>query len=178
MILTVLNKEQLDEWFNEHPNAISIKGDPPFGSTYSNGEPITSKVNVAWECCDTGDYVRVLYKDYLRNMPQIYKDRVAWCYEANVRSRKERKVVSSACIAGGYLILGVRHWDSIMHSTADALGLSSKSKNHDPATDQGFVDNYGLYMGRKEAMLVAKAAGQILDESELRGDLLFSEDVW
>ena len=50
---------------------------------------------------------------------------------------------------------------------------------------QGFVTNYRRFVGRREAMLIARAAGQLIPreggymEGEINtGDELFSEDVW
>lgn len=44
--------------------------------------------------------------------------------------------------------------------------------------NQGFLDDSGRYLTRKEALPVALAAGQVLDVSNVRGKSLFSEDLW
>lgn len=43
--------------------------------------------------------------------------------------------------------------------------------------DQGFITNTGRYVNRKEALLIAIKAEQLLETSSV-GDKLFSEDVW
>ena len=43
--------------------------------------------------------------------------------------------------------------------------------------DQGFLTNWGRYVDRKEAALIASAAGQLLDK-QCTPTELFSEDVW
>jgi hypothetical protein len=51
--------------------------------------------------------------------------------------------------------------------------------------EQGFLTNFGTYVGRKTAKEIAVAAGQfrthagyVHRESEYQGDELFSEDLW
>ena len=65
MKLTISNKEQLDAWMAERRrlghDMCSIKGDPPEGSTYSDGEVIKNLVNIAWKDCVTGQQILVKY---------------------------------------------------------------------------------------------------------------------
>lgn len=70
-----------------------------------------------------------------------------------------RRVSMAANIVDGHLIVGNRHFCPIMHMQIDALGLDCH--RHDIGTDQGFIDQWGIYMSREEAWEVAKAAGQI-----------------
>lgn len=42
---------------------------------------------------------------------------------------------------------------------------------------QGFVTNEGIFVDRKDAYIIARDAGQILDKT-FPSDTLFSEDVW
>jgi hypothetical protein len=44
--------------------------------------------------------------------------------------------------------------------------------------DQGFIDSNGRYLDRHRALMVARAAGQVIDESKVRCEMLTSEDVW
>ena len=45
---------------------------------------------------------------------------------------------------------------------------------------QGFLDNRGKFLNRREAMRVARAAGQLIRPAVggYQGPLLFSEDLW
>lgn len=43
--------------------------------------------------------------------------------------------------------------------------------------EQGFITNNGRFVGRKEALAIATAAGQIITKHG-NPDELFSEDVW
>lgn len=56
------------------------------------------------------------------------------------------------------ILVGIRHWDGLMRQQADAMGLRAKTKVKEV---QGFVDNHGVFLDRKEALAVAVAAGQV-----------------
>lgn len=74
----------------------------------------------------------------------------------------QRVVSMAACIVDGYLIVGNRHFCPIMQMTIENMGLTDEQQmNHDVRTEQGFVDQWGVYMTRREAWHVAEAAGQI-----------------
>ena len=66
MKLEILNKDELDSWMCEKLRkgfvCSAIKGNAPFGATYSNGELIVNKVNVGWKCEDDGSQIMIEYK--------------------------------------------------------------------------------------------------------------------
>lgn len=67
------------------------------------------------------------------------------------------------------IICGPRHWDLICRAP---------SKD---GWEQGFVDQRGVFMDRKEAWEVAKAAGQIIricGGEGVNGGRLFSENLY
>lgn len=76
------------------------------------------------------------------------------------RADVQRVVSMAACIVDGHLIVGNRHFCPIMQLTMDKMGLDDFS-SHSIIEEQGFVDQWGIYMSRQEAWDVAKAAGQI-----------------
>ena len=43
---------------------------------------------------------------------------------------------------------------------------------------QGFVTSEGRFVGREEALIIALENDQVLDKKEIRGDQLFSEDLY
>lgn len=45
-------------------------------------------------------------------------------------------------------------------------------------TVQGFMDNEGNFLTRMEAMIVARAANQLIPNSSHIQDTLYSEDLW
>lgn len=100
--------------------------------------------------------------DKIYNATENYKERIEWVFEGGVpaweRFNVQRVVSMAACIVDGYLIIGNRHFCPIMNMTIDLLDLNDSKPCED---SQGFVDQYGVYMTRKEAWEVAKAAEQI-----------------
>lgn len=93
-----------------------------------------------------------------------------------------RRVVCAAIrAADGSLLLGIRHYSRDMHAQIEARRDGEKFVyRHDE--DQGFVDQYGVWMGREEAYQVAKAAGQLVHPelcgSALDGPKLYSEGLY
>ena len=78
----------------------------------------------------------------------------------------------------GTIFLGVRHFCPLMRQNIDnwkkANGVEGKPKSR---MDQGFVDQHGTFMDRKEAMVVAVAACQIKRSIGYDSDELFSEHL-
>ncbi len=44
--------------------------------------------------------------------------------------------------------------------------------------NQGFVDADGRYLNRRQALVSALVNKQVLDENDIRGGQLYSEDLW
>lgn len=91
----------------------------------------------------------------------------------------ERFVVCAANRFGDVLVLGARHFDMTMHNMIAKIEQpylpSSPSK-----WEQGFIDQFGVFMDRKEALQVATSAGQINSRRKktFPEDKLFSEDLY
>lgn len=64
MKLEIENKVEVDLFMKQHFGnyLVSIKGNPPKGSTYSDGTLIERDVNIGWRCMDTGETVDIIYK--------------------------------------------------------------------------------------------------------------------
>lgn len=94
-----------------------------------------------------------------------------------------RFVVCAACRYGDLVIAGVRHYDMVMHSQLKYI-KEDKLFDFEVAgkAEQGFLDQFGVFMDRKEAYEVALAAGQINNRTEKTGSpsskILFSEDLY
>lgn len=94
------------------------------------------------------------------------------------RKHKQRRVVCSAIRAeDGELLLGIRHYSTDMHKQIDAREDGAKFENGRRET-QGFVDQYGVFLTRKEAYQVAKAAGQIIYPHACTNEELYSEGLY
>lgn len=100
-----------------------------------------------------------------------FQDRMDWVHGVSDGSNKpvwerfdtQRVVSMAACIVNGYLLVGNRHFCPLMRMTMEQMGisLSPTEHEHNVKDDQGFVDQWGVWMSREEAWEVAKAAGQI-----------------
>ncbi len=76
----------------------------------------------------------------------------------------------------GLIVCGVRHYDEIMHSVIEGQGWS-----HDHCMEQGFIDNRGSFLSRKEAWAIALAAGQVIRRvggDQSGGGTLYSENLY
>ena len=89
-----------------------------------------------------------------------------------------RRVVCAANRHEDTLVLGARHFDSTMHSII--ARLDKQFLPDFPSTwEQGFIDQHGRFMTRREALYVAIAAGQIVGRVKHGPqDVLFSEDLY
>lgn len=85
--------------------------------------------------------------------------------------RTQRRVVCAAIRKGSVLICGPRHFDFTMHEQIARAGVNMRD------AEQGFIDQWGRFMDRAEALEVAKAANQILIKTPPE-DRLFSEDLY
>lgn len=92
-------------------------------------------------------------------------------------SERKRVVVCAAVkFANGSVICSARHYDERMRETLRRLGVGQRSE-----VEQGFVDQWGIFMSRREAWGVATAAGQIV--RRVGGDTtddgtLYSENLY
>lgn len=93
----------------------------------------------------------------------------------------QRRVVCAANLDtfSGHMIIGARHWDRLMHVHN---GLFVRARYYTSEFDQqGFIDQHGAFMTRKEAWKVAQEAGQIIrrvpgDDED--GGTLYSENLY
>ena len=71
------------------------------------------------------------------------------------------------------IIAGARHFDSIMIAQIKAIGLKG-------IPEQGFIDQFGTFVDRKEAMEIVKKSGQPFDikRNGVPIDELFSEGLY
>ncbi len=84
----------------------------------------------------------------------------------------QRRVVCAANLNNDTeeIILGVRHWDSFM---VDHNGVYPFWKY-----TQGFVDQFGIFMTREEAWVVAVEANQIIRRVGGDDGVLYSENLY
>lgn len=90
-----------------------------------------------------------------------------------------QRVVCAANRYGDLIVCGARHHDKIMNkqiAILKALGREMKpTKGY-----QGFIDQYGVFMSREEALIIAKESGQPFDQERNSGNgkVLYSEGIY
>jgi len=100
-------------------------------------------------------------------------------WTANGLVKPQRVVVCAACKMGSIIFAGARHWDSVMRSQLDLLGGYDKMIAIYGKEEQGFIDQFGEFMTRKEALEVAIKAGQKINwERNGSKTGLFSEGLY
>lgn len=93
-----------------------------------------------------------------------------------------RYVVCAAIRSEDLVITGVRHYCPLMTAVIQKIEESgfAKHKYNFRKAEQGFVDQFGVFMDRKEALAVAREAGQLNTRTSKTAPehLLFSEDLY
>ena len=96
--------------------------------------------------------------------------------------RTQRRVVCAAIRASdGSVLIGLRHYSPDMREQISNRNDGQKFA-HRMDEDQGFVDQWGVFMSREEAYIVAEKAGQIIYRDAcgtgLTGPKLYSEGLY
>lgn len=96
-------------------------------------------------------------------------------WKDNGIEKPQQIVVCAACKLDGVVVCGARHWDKVMRAQAGAIGVKIPFKG-----EEGFIDQFGDFLSRKEAMEIVKKNGQRFDieRNGERDDELFSEGLY
>ena len=98
---------------------------------------------------------------------QNYNNMLKYWEEYNIKPIPQYIVCAANRIKtkkGIVILTGARHWDSIMRRQADHLGIKGGNE------EQGFIDQFGTFLTREEAMEIVKKNGQKFDKESNRGD--------
>lgn len=87
---------------------------------------------------------------------------------------RNRRVVCAANRIDGVIVCGARHFDTVMHGVLEAMNMPRDKRGY---MEQGFIDQFGLFLTREEAYVLASEKGQIKGEPNIVG-VLFSEDLY
>lgn len=89
------------------------------------------------------------------------------------------KIVCAANRYKDFYLLGARHYDPLMISQASFVGIEALRIYAGDDYEQGFIDQYGTFHSRENAMKIAKAQNQVntTDRNRCESDL-FSEDLY
>lgn len=101
-----------------------------------------------------------------------------WCPDRD--DVHQPRIVASATRVHGVYLIGVRHWDRLMVSQFTMLKLTPNWDVVPRDEEQGFVDQYGKYYNRVDALAIATAAGQVntIRPKHPSFDELYSEDLY
>lgn len=91
---------------------------------------------------------------------------------SNHESLGRRVVCAAICNSEGVVVLGARHHDKLMNQAL------SNTPGDWRFAEQGFIDQYGVFMTREEAFKVAKAQNQIVRKVGGDETRLFSENLY
>lgn len=95
------------------------------------------------------------------------------------RASGQRIVVASAVVWGDNIVVGNRHHSKSMNDLIRLNPSLKTCKLGEPTRIQGFIDQRGVFMDRKEALAVAMAAGQLYGMKKTTPtDRLYSEDIY
>ena len=94
-------------------------------------------------------------------------------WKENGIEKPQAIVVCAANRKDGVIFCGARHCDAVMRKQAEAAGIKLTS------AEQGFINQFGEFLTREEAIKVVKESGQPFDIKRNNGDsCLFSEGLY
>lgn len=94
-----------------------------------------------------------------------------------------RFVVCAACRYGDLIIAGARHFDKVMHTQLKYIKEDRLLDFElEGRVEEGFIDQFSVFMDRSEAYRIALAGGQLnkrrLKSGNQGSTELFSEDLY
>lgn len=97
-------------------------------------------------------------------------------WEENNIVKPQQVVVCAACRKDDVIVAGARHYDKVMRSQLKAMNEPTPVE-----WEEGFIDQFGDFLTREEAMEIAQAAGQKVDVERGCGgqqNTLYSEGLY
>ena len=112
--------------------------------------------------------IKKVVEDYQKRLRgDIMEDgRMRWEYYG-----VQRRIAQAAYNYNGYIVTGTRHSCPIMEMQIMMMEEVLEEWCNGDKMIQGFTDQYGNFLTRKEAYPIAKAAGQIIREDVCPGKL-------
>ena len=91
-------------------------------------------------------------------------------------------IVCAACIKDGFIAVGPRHFDPTMREIIQYYGFAKNIPANElwHNWEQGFIDQWGRYYNREEAMKIVLENGQRFDKERNggSGEDLYSEGLY
>jgi hypothetical protein len=91
---------------------------------------------------------------------------------------KKEKIICAGILVNGKVYNGHRHNHCLEAMNSELSWTMNRQQISQLEKIQGFITSEGRFVDRQEALKIAREANQILNESEVRGDLLYSEDLY
>lgn len=138
-----------------------------------------------WMASDDGDGNSLSWRGWGRgfaNIPMSDEEFDALIKKAQSDLFDARRILCSANkLPDGTLLLGARHWDTLMHDQF-RLYLKAKNLTEDKVVGnvkQGFIDQWGNYLNREAAWYLATHKGQVVNTGPgYNGPELYSENLY
>lgn len=97
--------------------------------------------------------------------------------DLSINDKKRLVVCAAARHKNGFIIPSPRHYDSVFHAIRKTQSFDSQEGWL--TAEQGFIDQWGVFMDRVEAKKVAQAANQIkFIVGNEDSDELYSENLY
>lgn len=137
------------------------------------------------------DIINLIKQQTLEERQELFNEFIKLLNQKRERVDIPERIVCSACQVfvdekdgtneDGSLIIhevyGLRHYDPLMRKQIKELEKQYKYALLD--YEQGFLTNKGRFVGREDAMKIAKEQGQVIRLSgSPNADILFSEDLY
>lgn len=90
--------------------------------------------------------------------------------------KDRQRIVSAACRKGTIIICSPRHMDTVCRQIIDNIESDDPSWWYD--AEQGFVDQFGNFLTRKEAWVIAVRQNQIIRDHDKCVGTLYSEHLY
>lgn len=93
--------------------------------------------------------------------------------------KPQPNIVAAACKFGPVILCGARHFDSVMHTQIIEMGGVKKLRKQYGHEEQGFIDQFGTFYNRVDALEVVKKSGQPFNAKRNSSKTrLFSEGLY
>ncbi|BEG72485.1 hypothetical protein RVBP21_1130 [Pseudomonas phage BRkr] len=118
------------------------------------------------------------HKETLRERCWIEDDEdgfTGWRWD---KYNKTRYIVCAANRYKDYIVTGSRHYCVSMNAQIDLIGMDALRAYAADDYEQGFIDQYGVFWSRSDALEHVKKTGQLRYPEHCTRDELFSEGLY
>jgi hypothetical protein len=97
----------------------------------------------------------------------------------DITNLADQRIVCAAMRKDDIVIVGARHYDKVMRATIELISAVDNQWAYSSLVVQGFIDQYGTFLDRSQAFIVAERQNQIrrLCGSE-SSQKLYSENLY